>query len=164
MSLRVAARSHGFGKVEPQFGVLGIRVVPAFLVGEVGQHSAAEFAFLETQAEFRQAGREGIYMMVVILGVVAEIVTRQLACAPGFVEGVAEQIEGRDAGIELLEEFLSGHLGLSFLVCSLIYGRAKRVATGRHPAGALTTEDTECTEEMLRPNHLEASWIHSKAV
>ena len=108
MSAQVAACSQAFGKIQPQLGVLRIvsgPVVAAFLVGQIGEHGAPQFAFFETHAEFRQIGGEGVYMVVVIPRIVAKIVARQLARAPGPVKGMAKQIERRDARVQLLEKF-----------------------------------------------------------
>ena len=128
MSAQVAACSHAFGEVQPQFGVLGIGSVPALLVGQIGEHGPAQFAFFKTHAEFRQVGGKGVYVMVVIPRILAKIVARQLTGAPGPVKGMAEQIERRDAGIQLVEEFGGSHIGPRFGVPS-IYGRPCRPAT-----------------------------------
>ena len=84
VSAQVAAGSHAFGKVQPQLGVLRIfagGIVAALLVGQVGEHGAAQFAFFETHAEFGQIGGERVYVMIVVARILAEIVARQFARA-----------------------------------------------------------------------------------
>src|SRR6185312_6193706 len=105
------ASTHPLGKVEPKFrvGTLALFASIAQLIFHVRQNSAAQLAFFQPVREFSQVSRESVYMMKIVRSILTQIIAGKLAGAPGFVKRMAEQIVFGDAGVELLEEILSGH-------------------------------------------------------
>src|SRR6202048_1649592 len=76
MPAHVAARSHSFGKVAPNVGVrsAGTIFLLTEFVAHVGEHSAAQFAFVEPDSKLRQVCRESGHEMIVVLGICANLV------------------------------------------------------------------------------------------
>src|ERR1700730_1449384 len=76
MPAHVAARSHSFGKVAPNVGVrsAGTILLLTKFVAHVGEHGAAQFAFVEPDGKLSQVCRERGHVMIVVLGICANLV------------------------------------------------------------------------------------------
>ena len=87
----------------------------ASLVTHVGQHRAPQLAFVQAKGKFRQIAGKRFHVMVVVAGILAQIVARQLTRRPCPVEWMAEQIVLCYHCIQLLEELCANHDGLLVL-------------------------------------------------
>jgi hypothetical protein len=75
-----------------------------FFIRPIGEHRLLKLAGVESGREFSEIGGKGRDVVIVVLGIVAEVVRGQLARAPGLIKRVAQQIVGGDAGVELTKE------------------------------------------------------------
>src|SRR6266849_6581599 len=113
MHAYIAARSHAFRKIEPQLrmGSAGLTagVRRAVFFAHIGKDGSPQFPVYETDGQCREVNWKRRHVMVVVQGILPQIVSRQLAYGPRFVEGMAKQVIFRDARIQLFEEFLVSH-------------------------------------------------------
>src|SRR5258708_2807598 len=129
----VPARSHALHKIEPEFrvgrGILSRSACSTLLVTHVGQYCAPQLAFVEAKGQFSQITGKRVNVMVVLAGVLAKVIARQLARRPCPVEWMAEQVVSRDGCLKLLEEKSGIHDCLLVGYDSTLYGRAYRWAS-----------------------------------
>jgi hypothetical protein len=117
LAVDLAPGSHAFGKIQPKLRVLDRpragSLVQAFLLTEVCEHRSAQLAFIQANAELCQIGGEGLYVVVIVARILAEILAREFARAPRLIKRMAEQVMLPNPRFQLLKEFLCGQSGVS---------------------------------------------------
>jgi hypothetical protein len=115
----ISSRSHALGKIEPKLGV-GHGIHPrhirgSFFVTHVGQHRSPQLTFVQPNREFSQVAGECFDVMVVLAGIFAEVLARQLTRRPRLVEWMAKQVVLGDRRFQLSEKLSAIHDGLLML-------------------------------------------------
>src|SRR5215468_10024576 len=118
MTKSASRGTHALREIKPHLGVrlvcLARRILPALLIAHVRQNRTPQLTLIQPQGKRRQVRREGMHMLVVIEGVLAQVLARQLTRTPRFIKWMAKQVILRNALIKFLKKLLAGH-GTSLL-------------------------------------------------
>ncbi len=88
-----AGEPEAFGEVQPH-----VAVSAAFhlFLGQVAQNGTAQGTVSKTGVQGTEKGWEGGDVMKVFDGVGAQMLARKLACTPGLVKGMSEEVVAGD--------------------------------------------------------------------
>src|SRR5579872_1243804 len=103
--------AHAIGEVEPQLGMRapGAPVLTAFFIIQIGKHGAAQFRINGARKKLGKIVGKGRDMMVVVAGVFAKVLARQLTRAPRLVKRMTQQIVLGNTPLQFLGKLGTGH-------------------------------------------------------